>query len=184
LTFDGKSLSVDSHDNVYTVADGNADASARAFALPAASSGVATPTASYGFIRNQFPGQVDIDRHTDTVWLSTAKIYTGGSITPPAPGATPIDINGLIAFAQGGTMPTRVLYGWNPFNSAFPVYGMATDNNDNLYVDVAGPNSAHGCLTGGVVTFSATQNGSVTPIQASQGADAVGVAIPVLTAPT
>jgi hypothetical protein len=185
LTFDGKSVSLDSHDNVYTVADGNADASARAFALPAASSGVATPTASYGFIRSrtQLPGQVDVDRHTDVVWLSTANIYAGGAITPPAPGATPIDINGLIAFAQGGTTPTRVLYGWDPFNTGMYVYGMATDNNDNLYVDVAGPLSSHGCQTAGVVTFSATQNGSVTPVQAPQGADAVGVAIPVLTAP-
>jgi len=191
LTIDPASVAVDSHDNLYVVADEQVGTQAAIYELPPTANGSAvTPTASYPFdksasnLTSNPPGRVAIDQHTNTVWESPANIYAGETTTPPTPGATPIADTGMVAFPNGSSTPSRVLEtGMGTSSPGFTAYpkSLAVDDSGNVYV-VYGPGGYDACVNSGafLTVYSAAQSGHVTP--ASQETGDTAVAIPPFNA--
>ena len=184
LTFEGATVAVDSHDNVYTIVGQSSGTSARVYAFAPTANGAAQPVASYPLDRGS-ASIVAVDQRTDTVYLSGANVYAGGSPSPPAPGAVPIDIYGLVAYPPGASSPSRVLYGQNAFpnpNGVNPalVTGLAADAADNVYVSYYAPTSNRvPCYDGRVSTFGPAQTGNVAPLNNfSTPAQMLGIGIP------
>ena len=185
LTFDAQSLAVDSRDNVYTVAEQPFSRPARVYVLPPAANGASvSPIASYPLDRApQYPGQVSIDQHTDTVWTYPANVYAGGATVPPPAGATPIDDAGLVAYPNGSATPSRVIYnhGNGPGNGSYPK-SVAVDDAGDAYVLYGLQGITRCSANWALVVYTPSQNGLVTPSTSGQ-AGAIALAVPPLTVP-
>jgi hypothetical protein len=181
LNFYADGLSVDSHDNVYTVAESNRNAPtypsspARVYELPSTANGIATPIGSYGFSSTMPTGgsNVKVNQHDDSVWVFPAD--DGGN-------------GGIEQFSGGNPTPSRFIYGSSSFPDAplTQINSAAFDDNGNVYVAYIVQHSLQNpCGYGRISTFGPSQNGNVTPLQnyVDQG-DPYDMAIPVLTAPT
>ncbi len=194
LTFNAHGVAVDSHDNVYTTADQTGGSKARVYELPAASSGVVTPIASYGVLLGGASNRlrVSVDQHNDTVWVWPVDPVAMGLATPP-PQVANYAFGGVAAFPPGSTAPSRVLYG----NNSFPLTNQgavnqwtyastAFDDRGNTYVQYQVSNGS--CSSQYISVFGPTQSGDVTPLQNTTIGQQTpfGIAIPVsgATAPS
>jgi hypothetical protein len=184
LNFYGDGLAVDSHDNVYTVAESNRNSQAfaspaRVYELPSTANGVAVPIASYGFTSGTPGGgsNVKVNQHDDSVWVFPVAAYVD---SPNGVGL------GIEQFSPGTSTPSRLIYGSSSFPDApvLQINSAAFDDNGNAYVAYIVQHSLQNqCGYGRISTFGPSQNGNVTPLQnyVDQG-DPYDIAIPVTTA--
>ncbi len=180
LNFYADGLAVDSHNNVYTIAESNRNtlstpSAARAYELPSTANGTAAPIASYGFSSATTPGGngVKVNQHDDSVWVFPAA--DGGGNT------------GIEQFPAGNPTPSRFIYGSSSFPDApgLGINSAAFDDNGNAYVAyVVSHSLQNACGYGRISTFGPSQNGNVTPLQnyVDQG-DPYDIAIAVTTTP-
>jgi len=173
-TFDSSAVSVDSQDRVYTLAGPQGGSTSRVYVLPANSSGVATPVASYPYDGPPVSFQhVTIDQHDDTIWEYPVRVYAGGSPVPSAPGDSPIATNGMAAVKQGASAASRALY---LADGTFLPQSAAFDDRQNVFAVYKGGQ-------GGAVVdvWDPTQSGAAAPRQITSIPSAAAIAIAVTT---
>jgi hypothetical protein len=155
LAFDALSLSIDSHDNVYTVAEQPNGTQARVYVLsPSADGNAVVPIASYPHEKPATKAAlVAVDRHTDTVITYPRAIYAGGTPVAPAPGATPLADTGIVTYPRGSQTPSRVIY-----NSTDSVRSVAMDDRGYIYAVYWQIGVCQGDAR--MLTFAPTDNGS------------------------
>lgn len=174
LTFEGRTVALDSHDNVYTTAEQPGGSAASVYELPASSSGIATPISSFAFTLGgaRTLARLAVDQHNDHVWVWPIDPIAQGFATPP-PSFVNYANGGVAEYLPGNTTPARVFYG----NTSFPLtnqgisniwyyVAMAFDAQHNAYVQYEVTRGAGGaCASQYVSVFGPAQGGDVTPLQ-------------------
>ena len=131
LNFYADGLAVDSHDNVYTVAEWNRNAptypsAARAYALPPTANGVATrQSRATDSFRGRGPTATrqGESARRQRLGLPGRRLLPGGTTTPPSPTANPVG-GGVVQFPAGSATPSRAFYGSCSLPDA-PVLGIS-----------------------------------------------------------